>query len=639
MSTDTLPNDHIKVEIAFATADPDDPAPTWTDITQWVDLVGGVSVTFGRGDEYANVQTGSARVSLVNTDGRFTPGNVSSPYYPNVKIRKRLRVSYTNPTGGATAYRFSGYVEEWPTEWPTGGDSYSSSQVTAVDRFKRLGANAPLRSIVEEQYLVDDPTAYYLLNETAGSTMAGDTSGNARDPLKVTQVGAGGALTFAANTGPGTDNLTAPDFAPVNVTNGKYLAVTTGVLLGSAARVSVTAFINTSAAANQTVVRLYSSAGQWVEIGTTAAGKATASNFDTATGATTFTLTSAASINDGETHELGLFVDYYLAVDFTYDVRADLVIDGVSVANTTYVVIGPYSWDTMTVGGHSAGALFTGTIAHVATYADSLDSGQLLQQTLAGTTAFADESSDARIFRLGTYAGIDSSEMSLETGLSRSIAAVDTFGLAPLVAMQDVTDTEDGVLFIDGQGILTFQARSHRYNAASVFTVTAADIDTSARFIVNDALLINDATVTRDGGITARAVNAESVANYGTTAINVTLLTTSDLEVVDAANWKANQTAAIDPRLPNLSIDLMTSPLLTATALTLTIGSRITLSGLPAQAPAAIVDLFVEGWTETISSTGWVLAMNTSPTSTTSTAWVLDSLTYSQLDVSTRLAY
>ena len=82
--------DNVRVEVAFATT-PDDPAPAWTDISPFVDMTSGVSITGGRQDEYATVQTGSCRVSLNNIDGRFTPGNVSSPYYPNVKIRKKPR--------------------------------------------------------------------------------------------------------------------------------------------------------------------------------------------------------------------------------------------------------------------------------------------------------------------------------------------------------------------------------------------------------------------------------------------------------------------------------------------------------------------------------------------------------------------
>lgn len=626
MTTDTLPADHIKVEVAFTTV-PDDPAPNWTDISAYVDLNVGASITTGRGDEYASVQTGSARVALVNTDGRFTAGNVSSPYYPNVKIRKKLRISYTNPSGGATAYRFTGYVEEWPTNWPTGSDTYSTSQVTAVDRFKRLGALAPLRSVLEQEILADTPTAYYTLGEPEESTTAGDTSRGGSGALATTQVGSGGTLTFGVGTGPATDALTAPVLTPTNVTNGKYLAGSVTVV-GGATNLTITAFMLTSSAVVQTVCRLVTTSGGWVELRTTAAGKLEATD-----SAGSFTLTSSASVNTGATYQVGLSLSQAAGV-----VTVTLLANGVSVGSTTYAAAQLPSYTLIRIGGHSAGAAFTGTISHVAIYGSAVSAARQLIHTTAGSTGFAGERSDQRIARLAGYAGITTAQQSLETGSSTSIAFVNTTGLAPLAAMQDVAATEGGVLFMSGAGLLTFHARSHRYNTVSTFIVTAGDVDTSAQFITNDALLINDATVARAGGITFRAVNAGSVTDYGTSAVNLTLLTTSDLEVMDAANWKANQSALINPRLPNLGMDLMTSPLLTATALLLTNGSRVTLSGLPAQAPAASVDLFVEGWTETISTGSWVLALNTSP-APSSSVWQLDSATYSQLDTSTRLAY
>src|ERR1019366_5644952 len=113
---------------------------------------------------------------------------------------------------------------------------------------------------------------------------------------------------------------------------------------------------------------------------------------------------------------------------------------------------------------------------------------------------------------------------------------------------------------IDGAGQLTFQARSHRYNTSSAFSVDAADIDPSMRPVVNDLLLVNDVTANRPGGITFRAENAASVLDYGRAAITPTLLTTSDNEVMSAANSRANRTATIDPRIPSLIVDLLTSP-------------------------------------------------------------------------------
>ena len=769
-SVDFLPNDHLRVECAFTTT-LDDPSPAWTDISAFVNMTDGVQITTGRADEYATVQTGTCRVSLDNSDGRFTPGNVSSPYYPNVKIRKKLRVSYRDPavagnmvdaedasfeggtvggwdgafgssvanssvrafsgtksllvtwptatsgsalgptitglvigrvytisayvwvpvgspavsfgsmtssvTGawqrltstftaaqvtnslgiattaptagqqvwldgvmldeGTTAaafttaampirYRSTGYVEEWPTDWPTGGDTYSTAQVTSADRFKRLGQSAKLRSIIEQEYVSDAPSAYFALGEPSGSTTAGDVSKNAVGFLTATQVGTGGTLTFGTNTGPPTDAMSAPAFAPADVSNGLNL-VKSGLSLNPGGIFPTSATFEASILSTVTsrgVLRATGSGG-YAELSINGTGKLQIAAFD---GGTTTTAASAGSVNDGATHNVAMVVTQTLVTAY---------LDGVSVATLTPTWVYVPLFTQLTVGG-VVGSLFAGTISHVAAFGSALTAARLLVHRAACTTGFSGERSDQRIARLAGYAGILPAEMNLEVGLSTSIAHVDITGAAPLQAMQDVAATEGGVLFVDSEGLLTFHARSHRYNTVSTLTITAPDADPSLRFISNDQLLVNDVTAGRAGGATIRAVNAASVADYGTAAVNLTLLTTSDAEVADAANWKANASSDVTPRLPNLTVDLLTSPGLYATVLLLGLGSRITLSGLPAQASASSVDLFIEGWTETITSGGWVMAFNTSPASA-STVWRIGVAGFSEIGVTTRLSY
>ncbi|WP_327655693.1 laminin G domain-containing protein [Streptomyces sp. NBC_00483] len=71
-------------------------APTtiaWTDITQYVDVVQGVVITRGASDELSETQPGTATLTLDNSDGRFTPGNSSSPYAPFVRRNAPIRIS------------------------------------------------------------------------------------------------------------------------------------------------------------------------------------------------------------------------------------------------------------------------------------------------------------------------------------------------------------------------------------------------------------------------------------------------------------------------------------------------------------------------------------------------------------------
>jgi hypothetical protein len=119
--------------------------------------------------------------------------------------------------------RFTGYVDEWAVQWPSGGDTYSTCAVSATSRQARLAKSAALRSIIEEEYGLDAPLMQYTLGEATGATTAGNTSATPQNPLTIAQAGAGGTLTFGTGTGPGTDALPAVQLAAASAGNGQYL--------------------------------------------------------------------------------------------------------------------------------------------------------------------------------------------------------------------------------------------------------------------------------------------------------------------------------------------------------------------------------------------------------------------------------
>ena len=74
--------------VELATADGANPS-TFTDITSYVQSV---AITRGRDDVLSQVQTGTARVTLINEDGRFSPGYTASPLYGNVATMRAVRI-------------------------------------------------------------------------------------------------------------------------------------------------------------------------------------------------------------------------------------------------------------------------------------------------------------------------------------------------------------------------------------------------------------------------------------------------------------------------------------------------------------------------------------------------------------------
>jgi hypothetical protein len=261
------------------------------------------------------------------------------------------------------------------------------------------------------------------------------------------------------------------------------------------------------------------------------------------------------------------------------------------------------------------------------------------QHALSGLTGFRGERSDQRISRLAGYAGIPAGEVTVESGLSTSIINQDTTGQVPISLMQAVSDTEGGVLFDAGDGQLTFHARSHRYNAVSALTLGGTDLQVTLEPRLDDQDLVNDITASRDGGVSVRVVDTPSLNEYGTYRDDITLLTTDDNEVSDAAYWRLYNGSTPQVNVPTAETELAAATIAQTTAvLAREIGDRVTLSGLPSQAPAAAMDFFAEGISEVITGSSHRVTFNLSSASQ-SGVWQLDSATYSVLGTSTRLAY
>jgi hypothetical protein len=74
-------------------------APTFSqDITAYVREA---STHRGAARELERVEAGTASITFDNLDGRFTPFNPASPYYPNILPMRRMRIMATPSGAGA----------------------------------------------------------------------------------------------------------------------------------------------------------------------------------------------------------------------------------------------------------------------------------------------------------------------------------------------------------------------------------------------------------------------------------------------------------------------------------------------------------------------------------------------------------
>jgi len=593
---------------------------TWPyDITTYVELQYGYTITRGRSDEVGDVQPTTLSMTLNNTDGRFTLGTTGGGY-GTINVDRRIQVKHT--VSGVTTTRCTLYVQDWPVEWPGGSSAYAVAQITAVDRLARLNRRV-LRSIIEQEILLDSPVAYYTLGEPAGSTTAADSSGVSAPNL--TMVGSGTDVAFGTATGPGTDSLTAAQFS-----DGK-------VLQNSAAHPAPTAiwiecFFSTTDASNSYLVDTVSSVNiHNVDLavwGTNLTGVLSTSG-------TLINLASAAVVNDGATHH-GLLTAQNGGPTVLY-------LDGVEVdSDATAVTIDPLSM--LTVGGQaaavSAGTL-SGAIAHAALGFSFISATRAAAHAAAGLTGFTSDRSDERIARYAAYANIPTADQTLEVGYQDNVPHFDITGMSPTAAMAEVDTSEDGLLFLRGDGDLVFQNRYHRAVQTSAdFTVSADVIGSADRFTGDMQHVVNAATVTRADGAGAYAENAASIATHEQYPLSLDLKVATTAEAEDRANWEANAYPEPLPRIGGLTLDLFQQTVaIQQGAQALELSDRLQITGLPTQTPGGTTaDLIAEGWTESVSIDSWAMQFNVTPWSPNA-VWILGDSTYGVLGTTTRLGF
>jgi hypothetical protein len=454
----------------------------------------------------------------------------------------------------------------------------------------------------------------------------------------IRQVGSGGTLEFGSGTGPGTDDLSAPEFLAADGNNGKSLVATLQTPVGGGASGLLTLeawFRTVGPTTSRTIAVLETAAGTRQELQISSTGKlqglATSH-----TGSTNLSLLSSGDVNDGLTHHAA----YVLSGSGAGTITGKLYLDGVQVDTGSYTSSNLGSYVLLRIAARKGGRTFSGTLAHVAVYSAALSAGRILDHANAGLTGLSGERTDQRIGRFADYMGIPSGDRAFDVGDS-TVGAQSTSGKGTIEAMREVEKTEAGVLFVNGDGKLVFHKRSRRYNTTPAVTLTGAQLLTDLEFPGDDFGMLNDFSVSRPGGAVQRVTNQASINEYGLYRDSMEIPANSDAATISAAQWRVGNYGTPRDRVPSVTVDLQRleeiAPSQVALLLAADISTMIRLSSLPAQAPTPTTDVFVEGGTETFTGWSWRLQFNTSPAGYSSPVWQLDVAGFSELDITTRL--
>ncbi|MGP3636205.1 hypothetical protein ACTU45_23080 [Streptomyces sp. 24-1644] len=109
---------------------------TWTDISNRVDMVTGVTITRGAADELSETQPGTASLTLDNSDGALTPGKLTSPFSPFVRRNSPIRISQVviPSRAGAAPWPLSMLGDDFddqrtdPTLWTASGGATETDE-------------------------------------------------------------------------------------------------------------------------------------------------------------------------------------------------------------------------------------------------------------------------------------------------------------------------------------------------------------------------------------------------------------------------------------------------------------------------------------------------------------------------------
>jgi len=149
------------VQVSFSTKPLE--TASWTDIS--ADLVdNGFSVRRGRADKTTVFGAGSASFVLLDPTGKYDPENTSSPYYPNVRTMKQVRIGLT--WNSVTYWIFTGYIQTWTPSF----DVATGMPICRVDCLDAIGAIFSRRKLGGETILNAVPAAPSAYATSASAT-------------------------------------------------------------------------------------------------------------------------------------------------------------------------------------------------------------------------------------------------------------------------------------------------------------------------------------------------------------------------------------------------------------------------------------------------------------------------------------
>ncbi len=547
------------------------------------------------------------------------------------------------------------YVERWPATWNYQG-MYGYAQVTTVDAFAALAA-WKLHAAYRAAVMALAPAYYWPFSEPDGAIAWADATshpGNPNllpfipidhdsiDPPKAGQTAGvagdpGGVGVQFSRSDPSLEPpflavgpSLLPGTQPVQIpaTTGQAWALTVAAWIVMSPfdppgdQVGVFSTTANSTLTSNPRIQLNATDGQFgaslMEV-VTPAGSVQAADG------------SSRNLYDGNPHLLVGVV----AQDGTND-TALLYIDGV-LAGSASLAFASYITQTNTVYVGNDGS---GIITHLALWNRALAAGDVTTLYTAGL-GYAGETSGERISRYLTQMNYPGGG-NIDTGQSVMGADVATEGQATLDAGLAVTTTENGNLWVDSSGEITFTSRTRRYTTTTAkwtFGEAESPYLGDIAYDYDTQLVYNDVTVANAGGLTAEVTDGTSQSAYGPRTLQRNINVQDNNEATDAAYWVLLTHKDPHQRIATMTFDPGSNPALWPVALGIEIDDRATVKRRTTAGLTMIEDYFVEQISHTEAPGSWTVQVQASPASLWPTPWILEDAVYGAIDNTAVLGY
>lgn len=529
-----------------------------TDVSSYADLAAGVQRSWGRRTEFEDIAPGVFSFVLDNSDGRFTPGNTSSPLATTVT--EGMQVCWN--AGGRLV---AGTILAIEPTFPSDESAWAQIRITCDDMLGAAGRRELGDTLAKSIVSGANPYLYWPLDDPAtGATVAAEQSGNIQPNIELIN----GLFTLGT---------AASIFSNSQLQmGGSYSAFTnkpfTTISYATSSMGAWGCWVTPTAATSGGEIRVYLvGLGLFLRLGI----DGFTNSYIMRLGSNNVTSTSVFPAAD---------VPHYLSAVITYSgsssITGEFFIDGVSQ--------GTCAW-----GGSPSGLATDAlrTPSYVGFNGGSVSAGQINFSLLSHTASrlnleYAYPTTESNAFTAVDQAVSEVTLDSLPAALSSATVQVVADGSA-LDAFNAILRTEQGSMYSKVTGTLTsptqtvvIRERARPSSATATWDVEL-ELDGAPEFVRDVTNMVSSITAS---GPTRTVTYADRTLATRVGSANTTesVLNTNYVDLLMWAQDRLQRGANVQLRVASVTIDAMTTPTdRTSDLLALVPGDRYQFTGLP----------------------------------------------------------